>query len=56
MRAQIGAFLAVKQERRPFALFLALVQDVGDDGRPRECQLILRALETCEQCLVPFLY
>ena len=56
MRAQIGAFLTVEQEWRPFALFLALVQDVGDDGRPRECQLILRTLETCEQCLVPFLY
>ena len=56
MRAQIDAFLAVKQEWRPLALILALVQDVGDDGRPRECQLILRALETREQCLVPFLY
>ena len=56
MRAQIGAFLTVEQEWRPFALFLALVQDVGDDGRPRERQLILRALETREQCLVPLLY
>ena len=56
MRAQIGAFLTVEQEWRPLALFLALVQDVGDDGRPRERQLILRALETREQCLVPFLY
>ena len=56
MRAQIGAFLMVEQEWRPFALFLALVQDVGDDGRPRERQLILRALETREQCLVPLLY
>ena len=35
MRAQIDAFLAVKQEWRPLALILALVQDVGDDGRPR---------------------
>ena len=44
MRAQIDAFLAVKQEWRPLALILALVQDVGDDGRPRE------------QCLVPLLH
>lgn len=56
MRAQIGAFLTVEQEWRPLALILALVQDVGDDGRPRERQLILRALETREQCLVPLLH
>lgn len=56
MRAQIDAFLAVKQEWRPLALILALVQDIGDDGRPRERQLILRALETREQCLIPLLH
>ena len=56
MRAQIDAFLAVKQEWRPLALILALVQDVRDDRRPCKRQLILRALETREQCLVSFFH